>query len=497
MSNSIMEAMAAGVPVVASDIPPNRELVVDGQTGFLVKVGDSVGMAQFTDRILADPALAQRLGESGRERMRTNFSVERWSRGTPSFIARCSPKDSRHVRNSRRRLDQRRRTGGGRRRLADDRRLVAPRTGRQRDLPLGRRPALVAARSAGARGRTRATRPAGPGAALGHRRLSIIDLGTGQQPLSNEDQTVWITFNGEIYNYQELRPDLEARGHRFQTHSDTETIVHLYEEYGPDCVTHLRGMFAFAIWDDRKKRLFLARDRIGKKPLFYRLESDRLLFGSELKALLQFPGRRASSIRPPSICISPISTCRIRTASSTGTTSSPRALGRVRRGRLQIRRYWAPPFSEGPRADGSNGRPTATSGWTPERWKTELRSTLTEAVRLRMRSDVPLGAFLSGGIDSTIVSGLMQQVSSQPIHTFSIGFPGQAVRRNVVRPGSGGLPGDAAPRTDRRAARPVDPAQADLALRRALLRQFGHPDDVPLGDDAARSHGGPLRRRRR
>ena len=101
---------------------------------------------------------------------------------------------------------------------------------------------------------------------LGHRRLSIIDLGTGQQPLTNEDRTVWITFNGEIYNYCELRPDLEARGHRFRTHSDTETIVHLYEEYGPDCVDHLRGMFVFAIWDDRKKRLFLARDRIGKKP---------------------------------------------------------------------------------------------------------------------------------------------------------------------------------------------------------------------------------------
>ena len=112
---------------------------------------------------------------------------------------------------------------------------------------------------------------------LGHRRLSIIDLGTGQQPLSNEDETVWITFNGEIYNYRELRPDLEARGHRFRTHSDTETIVHLYEEYGPDCVNHLRGMFAFAIWDDRRKRLFLARDRFGKKPLYYRLDADRLL----------------------------------------------------------------------------------------------------------------------------------------------------------------------------------------------------------------------------
>ncbi|HUE17423.1 MAG TPA: asparagine synthase (glutamine-hydrolyzing) [Planctomycetaceae bacterium] len=267
-------------------------------------------------------------------------------------------------------------------------------------------------------------RPSSPGAGLGQRRLSIIDLSTGQQPLANEDQTVWITFNGEIYNYRELRPDLEARGHRFRTHSDTETIVHLYEEYGPDCVSHLRGMFAFAIWDERKKRLFLARDRIGKKPLFYRLEADRLLFGSELKALLQFPGA-PRELNPAALDLYltyqyvPHPHCILE-----GYHKLPPAHWAIYdAGRLQIQRYWVPPFSEGPRADGSNGCPTATSSWTPERWKSELRSTLTEAVRLRMRSDVPLGAFLSGGIDSTIVSGLMQQTSSQPIHTFSIGFP--------------------------------------------------------------------------
>ena len=127
-------------------------------------------------------------------------------------------------------------------------------------------------------------------AALGHRRLSIIDLAAGHQPMSNEDGTVWIAFNGEIYNYRELRPDLEARGHTFATHTDTECIVHLYEEYGPDCVHHLRGMFAFAVWDDRQRRLFIARDRLGQKPLYYRQESNRLLFASELKAILQVPG---------------------------------------------------------------------------------------------------------------------------------------------------------------------------------------------------------------
>jgi len=271
---------------------------------------------------------------------------------------------------------------------------------------------------------TRPTRSASPGAALGHRRLSIIDLGTGQQPLANEDQTVWIAFNGEIYNYRELRPGLESRGHRFQTHSDTETIVHLYEEYGPDCVAHLRGMFAFAIWDDRKKRLFLARDRIGKKPLFYRLEQERLLFGSELKALLQFPGA-PRALNPAAVDLYltyqyvPHPHCIL-----DGYNKLPPAHWAVyEEGRLQIHRYWVPPFADDPRAEGSNGHPAASVGWTPERWKTELRSTLTEAVRLRMRSDVPLGAFLSGGIDSTIISGLMQRISSQPIHTFSIGFP--------------------------------------------------------------------------
>src|SRR6202162_6481302 len=278
----------------------------------------------------------------------------------------------------------------------------------------------------------------GPGAALGFWRLDIIDLVTGQQPLANEDETVWISFNGEIYNYQELRPDLEARGHRFRTHGDTETIVHLYEEYGPNCIDRLRGMFALAIWDGRRKRLFLARDRLGKKPLFYPLWGGRLLFGSELKALLQVPGV-PREVDPAALDAYltyqyvPHPECILQ-----GYRKLPPGHWAINEnGQLQVKRYWSPPFADGSQqaasqqdtaqngngnVSGTNGH-APTAGWSVDRWKSELRSTLREAVRLRLRSDVPLGAFLSGGVDSTIISGLMQELSSQPIHTFSIGFP--------------------------------------------------------------------------
>ncbi len=258
------------------------------------------------------------------------------------------------------------------------------------------------------------------GAALGFRRLAIIDLVTGLQPLANEDETVWISFNGEIYNYQELRPDLEAKGHRFRTNGDTETIVHLYEEYGPKCVERLRGMFALAIWDARRQRLFLARDRLGKKPLFYRHDAGRLLFGSELKALLQFPGV-PREVDPAALDAYltyqyvPHPECILR-----GYQKLPPGHWAIyEKGRLQVERYWMPPYAAPASANG-NGHGQHRSY---EQWQDELRTTLTEAVRLRLRSDVPLGAFLSGGIDSTIISGLMQRLSSTPIHTFSIGFP--------------------------------------------------------------------------
>ncbi len=257
------------------------------------------------------------------------------------------------------------------------------------------------------------------GAALGHRRLSIIDLASGHQPLSNEDGTVWIVFNGEIYNYKELRPTLESRGHRFQTSTDTETIVHLYEEYGERCVEHLRGMFAFAIWDEKAQRLFLARDRLGKKPLLYRKESGRLLFASELKGLLQVPDApRTLNPRAVDYFLTYQYVPHPHSILEGYHKLPPGHLAVYENGRLEVRRYWSPPFEPTTQTPAGDH-----SGWSPERWKTELRETLTEAVRLRMRSDVPLGAFLSGGIDSTIISGLMQQLSERPVHTFSIGFP--------------------------------------------------------------------------
>lgn len=258
-------------------------------------------------------------------------------------------------------------------------------------------------------------------AALGHRRLSIIDLAGGHQPLSNEDGTIWIAFNGEIYNYRELQPVLESQGHKFHTSSDTETIVHLYEQHGPDCVRQLRGMFAFAIWDERKRELFLARDRLGKKPLIYRHEPQRLLFASELKAILQVPGV-PREIDPTALAdYLALQYVPYPKSILKGFSQLPPAHWAVfsaTTGELKIRRYWTPPYEEQPMSFDEPPPPA-----TDDEWRQRLRETLTKAVRLRLRSDVPLGAFLSGGIDSTIITGLMQRLSERPIQTFSIGFP--------------------------------------------------------------------------
>ncbi|AMV22027.1 Asparagine synthetase 1 [Planctomyces sp. SH-PL14] len=269
------------------------------------------------------------------------------------------------------------------------------------------------------------TLPDGAGCALGFRRLSIIDLSTGHQPLANEDESVWIVFNGEIYNYRELRPDLEAKGHRFSTSTDTEVIVHLYEEYGLDCLQKLRGMFAFAIWDRAKERLFLARDRAGKKPLFYRHEPDRLTFGSELKTLLQIPGApREVDPEAVDLFLTYQYVPHPRTILKGYSKLPPGHLALYERGTLSVRRYWFPPYSDAPPEQPLADPELANAAcWSDDDWRNRLRSTLTEAVRLRMRSDVPIGAFLSGGVDSTIISGLMQSLSDRPIHTFSIGFP--------------------------------------------------------------------------
>jgi asparagine synthase (glutamine-hydrolysing) len=250
--------------------------------------------------------------------------------------------------------------------------------------------------------------------ALGHRRLSIIDLESGKQPMSNEDGTIWITYNGEIYNFPEIKKELIEKGHHFKTRSDTETIIHAYEEYGIQCLEKIRGMFAFGIWDKKKRELFLARDRLGKKPLYYYIENNKFVFASEIKAILQdnrvkrelnsvaladyltynyipFPNtifKNIFKLKPAHFCIVKIRNEAIETT---------------------IKPYWDikynPDFS-----------------LTENDWIEGLREKIKEAVKIRLISDVPLGAFLSGGIDSSSVVAFMSMVQDKPVKTFSIGF---------------------------------------------------------------------------
>lgn len=250
------------------------------------------------------------------------------------------------------------------------------------------------------------------GSAIGMRRLSIIDIAAGHQPISNEDGSVWIVFNGEVYNFAELRADLIARGHSFKTHSDTETIVHLYEEMGERCVERLRGMFGFAIWDRRENKLFLARDRAGKKPLHYTLVGETLVFGSEIKSLLQFPGvERQVNHQAISDYLSfgyvpdPLTAFRGIQKLLPGHTMT------FQNGRMTTRRYWD--FSYG-----QEHAPAQSESYYAER----LRELIAESVRIRLVSEVPLGAFLSGGVDSSTVVAMMARAMDQPVKTFSIGF---------------------------------------------------------------------------
>lgn len=251
------------------------------------------------------------------------------------------------------------------------------------------------------------------GVALGHRRLSIIDVVGSAQPLGNEDNSVQIVFNGEIYNYRELREELINAGHQFRTDGDTEVIVHLYEEYGLEFVKQLRGMFALAIWDANRQRLVIARDRVGKKPFFYRLEDGRLSFASELKALLQIPDvprtlNRQAVLKFLTLQYVPHPHCILEGFHKL----PPATIAVLENGKLNLQTYWSPPYDQ-PDLHRS----------TVDDWQEELDATLSEAVRLRLRSDVPLGAFLSGGIDSTVICGLMQTQMNRPVQTFSIGFP--------------------------------------------------------------------------
>jgi len=259
--------------------------------------------------------------------------------------------------------------------------------------------------------RTRSPYEPLPGVALGFRRLAIIDLVTGAQPLSNEDGSIWLAFNGEIYNFQSLRHRLEGAGHTFRTHGDSETIVHLYEDEGVDCFRHLNGMFAIAIWDSRNRRLVLARDRIGEKPLVYRAEPERLLFASELKSLLEVPGI-PREVDPAAVdaYLTYQYVPHPRSILKGFSKLPPGHYAVWQDGRLDVQPYWTPDFRVEKPID--------------EREAAEqLREQMTTAVSLRMQSDVPLGAFLSGGIDSSLVVALMQRQSSERVKTFTIGFP--------------------------------------------------------------------------
>ena len=250
---------------------------------------------------------------------------------------------------------------------------------------------------------------------LGMRRLSIIDVAGGHQPISNETGTVWIVFNGEIYNHAELRKDLEARGHRYKTNSDTETIVHLYEEYGRDCVNYLRGMFAFAIWDREKGSLFVARDRLGIKPLYYRLTPESFLFGSEIKVVLAYGGARPEfhlSALPEYLAFGYLS------GEETFYDGIRKLLPGHRLevnedGELKIEQYWD--------LDVSSTEPARDESYYVHTY----REMLEEAVGSHLMSDVPLGVFLSGGVDSSAVAALMTKIRKEPIETFSVGYTEQ------------------------------------------------------------------------
>jgi asparagine synthase (glutamine-hydrolysing) len=296
--------------------------------------------------------------------------------------------------------------------------------------------------------------------ALGHRRLAIIDLSeAGRQPMGNEGGTIQVTFNGEIYNFVALRRELRGLGHRFRTRTDTEVIVHAYERWGTRCVERLRGMFAFAVWDRRRRRLFLARDRVGKKPLFYTRQADRFLFASELQGLLVDPAvPREVDFAALDAYLS-YGYIPAPATAFLGVAKLPPAHWltldlRSGAAEVHLERYWALGY-------GSPLRVTEAEACEA------IREKLTEAVRLRMVSDVPLGAFLSGGIDSSIVVGLMAGLSDRPVRTFSIGFDEAAynetdqARRVAERWG-----------TDHH---PLVVRPDALAVVGALARHFGEP----------------------
>jgi asparagine synthase (glutamine-hydrolysing) len=314
-------------------------------------------------------------------------------------------------------------------------------------------------------------------AGLGHRRLAIVDVAGGHQPMSNEDGRIWIVFNGEIYNHSVLRQELEEKGHRYRSRSDTETILHLYEEEGDRCVERLRGMFAFAIWDRVGNRLLLARDRLGIKPLYYALTDRELLFASEAKAILE-GGLRAAlneAVLPELLA----------TRAVAGEETLFRGVRKLLPGRtlswspeegIRERRYWQLPAPSEEATDG---------GRHPE---VDLRIRLREAVRSHLMSDVPLGLFLSGGLDSSGLLALMAPLASGPVQTFAVGF---------AEPGANELPYARLAANDARAEHHellVSPGQFWDALPRLVWHEdepLAFPSSVPLHfvSGLARDHG--------
>ena len=315
-------------------------------------------------------------------------------------------------------------------------------------------------------------------AALGHRRLSIVDLAAGHQPLANEDNTVWIVFNGEIYNHADLRAELEPAGHRYRTRSDTETIVHAYEKWGDACVERFRGMFAFAIWDAPRRRLLLARDRLGVKPLYWTQAGDRLLFGSEIKAILEsgLVPPRADESRLPEL---------LSTRYTSGAATLYQGIQRLlpghtlvfERGQVSTRCYWDVPV--GRAAEAATGGDRAIV----ERFRTLLE----DAVRVRLMADVPLGMFLSGGLDSSAIAALMARMIDRPLQTFSVAFAERAFSElDYARQVSRAIGADAHEVV-------IDDADFFGALPRLIWHEdepIAHPSSVPLYfvSELARQH---------
>ena len=306
-------------------------------------------------------------------------------------------------------------------------------------------------------------------AGLVHRRLSIVDLAAGHQPLANEDETIWIAFNGEIYNHEQIRPELEAAGHTYRTRCDTETIVHAYEQWGDACVEHFRGMFAFAIWDQPRRRLLLARDRMGIKPLYWTRRGDRLVFGSEIKAILE-SGLVAAEANDRAI--PELLSTRYVSGEETLFKGIYRLLpGHVltfERGVVTTRQWWDVPVgtSRPEIAELSDADAVA-----------QFRARLEEAVRTRLMADVPLGMFLSGGLDSSAIAALMAGMIDRPLQTFSVAFKQRAFSElDYARQVATAIKADAHEIV-------IDDADFFGALPKLLWHEdepLAHPSSVPL-----------------